>query len=142
MIKELYEKILLEKPNIAPLRIWKAYEHFKEINTNPKSELIALVSLIRRVSDIDNVLTPYDKTVDKNFQDWAFRKQAGVIKYNEEQMQWLRLIKEHITMSFHISQEDFDYNPFNAQGGLGKFYELFGEQTEAILEELNEVLVA
>ena len=142
MIKELYEKILLEKPNIAPLRIWKAYEHFKEINTNPKSELIALVSLIRRLSDIDNVLTPYDKTVDKNFQDWAFRKQAGVIKYNEEQMQWLRLIKEHITMSFHISQEDFDYNPFNAQGGLGKFYELFGEQTEAILEELNEVLVA
>ena len=39
-------------------------------------------------------------------------------------------------------QDDFDLNPFNAQGGLGKFYQLFGEQTENIINELNEALAA
>jgi hypothetical protein len=30
----------------------------------------------------------------------------------------------------------------NAQGGLGKMWQLFGEQTEEIISELNEVLAA
>jgi len=29
-----------------------------------------------------------------------------------------------------------------AQGGLGKMWQLFGEQTEEIINELNEVLAA
>ena len=37
---------------------------------------------------------------------------------------------------------DFDLNPFNAQGGLGKMWQLFGEQTEEIIGELNEALAA
>jgi len=80
--------------------------------------------------------------VDKNFQDWVFKKQAGATKFNEEQMQWLRMIKDYVISSFHIEKEDFDYNPFNAQGGLGKMWQLFGEQTEEIINELNEVLAA
>jgi type I restriction enzyme R subunit len=44
--------------------------------------------------------------------------------------------------SFHIEKDDFYLNPFNAQGGLGKFYQLFGEQTENIINELNEALAA
>lgn len=30
-----------------------------------------------------------------------------------------------------------DLNPFNAQGGLGKMWQLFGDSTEKIIEELN-----
>ena len=37
-----------------------------------KNELIALVSLIRRVVGIDSTLTSYDKTVDANFKKWIF----------------------------------------------------------------------
>lgn len=75
MIKEVMEKLRLEKPHFAPSRIWQAYEQLEKVNGNsPKNELIALVSLIRRVTEIDPVLTSYDQTVNRNFQDWVFKK--------------------------------------------------------------------
>ncbi|MEO5947447.1 MAG: type I restriction-modification enzyme R subunit C-terminal domain-containing protein, partial [Chitinophagaceae bacterium] len=143
MIKDLYEKIKTEQPLIAPSHVWRAYEQLKEANGSAKNELIALVSLIRRVSGIDETLTGYDKTVDRNFQAWVFKKQAGTTtKFNEEQMQWLRMIKEYVANSFHVEKEDFELDPFNKNGGLGKMWQLFGEQTDEIINELNEVLAA
>jgi type I restriction enzyme R subunit len=52
------------------------------------------------------------------------------------------MIKDHVIISFHIDKDDFDLNPFNAQGGLSKMWQLFGSQTEEIINELNEVLAA
>ena len=53
-----------------------------------------------------------------------------------------RMIKDFIATSFHVDKEDFDLSPFNAVGGLGKFYQLFGNDYEDIINELNEVLAA
>ena len=142
MIKELYEKLKLTKPTLAPLAIWNAYEQLEKANGSPKNELTALVALIRRVLGIDETLTSYDKTVDKNFQDWVFKKQAGTLKFTAEQMDWLRMIKDYIANSFHIDKDDFEYDPFNKNGGLGMYYKMFGEQYEVILEELNMELIA
>jgi len=142
MLKELAEVIKLNKPTLAPLAIWKAYEHLEKVNGQPKNELMALVSLLRKVSGIDESLTGFDKTVDKNFQEWIFKKQAGAVKYTEEQVQWLRMIKDYIAASFHVDKEDFELDPFNKQGGLGKMWQLFGEETDRIIRELNESLVA
>jgi len=95
MIKDLYEKITTEQPLIAPAHVWRAYEQMKEATGSPKNELIALVSLIRKVSGVEETVTGYDKTVDKNFQTWVFKKQAGITtKFTEDQMQWLRMIKD------------------------------------------------
>ncbi len=142
MIKALYEKIKTEQPLLSPLYVWRAYEQLKEANGSPKNELIALVSLIRKVCGIDKTLTGYDKTVDRNFQDWVFKKQAGTLKFTEEQMQWLRMIKDYIAGSFQVEKEDFELDPFNKNGGFGKMWQLFGAQTEEIINELNEVLAA
>ena len=142
MIKDVLEKLKTDKPLLAPLNIWRAYEALEQCNGSPRNELTAIVSLIRKVSGLDKVLTAYDKTVDKNFQDWVFKKQAGPVKFNEEQMQWLRMIKDYVVSSFHIEKEDFDLNPFNALGGLGRMWQLFGVETEEIISELNEVLAA
>jgi type I restriction enzyme R subunit len=143
MIKEVLEKLQSDKPILAPMNVWRAYEALEKCNGSPRNELIAIISLIRKVSGVDNTLTAYDKTVDKNFQEWVFKKQAGnAPKFNEEQMEWLRMIKDYVTNSFHIDREDFDLNPFNALGGLGKMWQLFGTQTEEIINELNEVLAA
>lgn len=118
MIRDLYDRLQREKPKLAPLRVWQAYEQLEKVNgKSPKNELVALVSLIRRVTGIDETLTPYDRTVDKNFQAWVFRKQAGPVKFTPEQMAWLRLIKDHITVSFHLEQEDLNFTPFDAEGG-------------------------
>ena len=143
MLKELSEQIIRTKPTLAPLRIWKAYEQLESVAGQPKNELIALVSLIRRVAGIDTALTPFDKTVDKNFADWVWKKQQGAtIKFTKEQMEWLYLMKDHIATSVHLGVDDLDYTPFDSLGGRGKLNQLFGAEMETIIEELNEALVA
>lgn len=144
MIKEVMEKLKLDKPLLAPHYVWEAYAQIEEVKSDsPKNELVALVSLIRRVSGIDPQLTPYNKIVDKNFQDWVFKKHSGAgEKFTEEQMAWLRMLKDHIASSFHIEIDDLDFTPFDSKGGRGKMWQLFGDKMNAIIEELNEELVA
>lgn len=143
MIKELLERLKADKPTLAPLHIWKAYERIEAVNGgSPFNELVALVSLVRRIAGIDSALTPYDKTVDKNFQAWVFKKQAGPLKFTEEQMVWLRMMKEHIAASIHIEKEDLGFAPFDASGGLGRMWQLFGDRTDEMIDEINEALVA
>lgn len=143
MIQEVLERLKEDKPLLSPLHVWKAYGTLETTSGDPKNELIAIVSLIRRITEIDKSLVSYDRVVDQNFKKWIFAKNAGKHnRFTEEQMEWLRMVKDYITNSFHIEKEDFDYNPFNAKGGLGKMWQLFGEETEAILDEMNEELVA
>lgn len=142
MIKDLLEKLLLDKPALAPLKVWNAYEQAGKVNGNPKTELMALVAIVRQLCGIDDVLTAYDKTVDRNFQQWVFSKQAGTLKFTDEQMQWLRMIKDYVANSIHIDKDDLELSPFNAQGGLGRMWQLFGDETDNIINELNEVLAA
>ncbi len=141
MVSGILENLKMDKPLIAPLHVWHAYEQLEEVNGNsPKNELIALVSLLRRVAGIDDKLTAYDKTVDRNFQKWVFDKQSGPLKFNEEQMNWLRMMKEHITTSFHIEVDDLDLTPFDAHGGRGMMYKLFGTEMNTVISEMNEAL--
>jgi type I restriction enzyme R subunit len=143
MLKELSEQIIRTRPTLAPLRIWKAYEQLETVTGQPKNELIALVSLIRRVAGIDSALTTFDKTVDKNFADWVWKKQQGAtIKFTKEQMEWLYLMKDHIAISVNLNVDDLDLTPFNAYGGRGRMWQLFGEDMDEIILELNETLVA
>ena len=143
MVKELCEKITTEQPLLAPANVWRAYEQLGKASGSFKNELTALVSLIRNVAGIDEPLTGYDKTVDKNFQTWVFKKQAGTTtKFTEPQMQWLRMIKDYVANSFHVDKEDFELDPFNKNGGLGRMWQLFGEDTDGIINELNEILAA
>jgi len=41
-----------------------------------------------------------------------------------------------------VVSKDLDLSPFDHRGGLGRFYEVFGEEYEKILMELNVELVA
>jgi type I restriction enzyme R subunit len=144
MIKEVMEKMKLEKPLLAPDYVWDAYAQLEEVKSKqPKDELTALVSLIRRACGIDSKLVAFDKTIDENFKNWIFKQNAGKHnRFDKEQMQWLRMIKDHIVSSYHIELEDLDYTPFDNQGGRGKMYQLFGNNMEKVIDELNEVLVA
>jgi type I restriction enzyme R subunit len=143
MVKEVLDILKKDRPNLAPVRVWAAYQQIEAVPSNPTSELTALIALIRRVIGLDEVLTPHEKRIDKAFQTWVFQKQAGAsVKFNQEQMQWLRAIKEHIISSFALEREDLDYTPFDSMGGIGKLHQLFGDEMEAIIEELNIALVA
>ena len=144
MIKEVMDKLRLDKPFLAPVSVWNAYATVEEVKSEcPKDELTALVSLIRRVCGIDSELTSYDKTIETNFKNWIFKQNAGQHnRFTQEQMDWLRLIKDHVISSYHIETSDFDNFPFDKQGGIGKMYKLFGNEMNQIINELNEVLAA
>ncbi len=143
MVKEVLDILKQQRPHLAPLGVWQAYEQVEQVNSQPINELTALVALIRRVIGLDETLTPHETRINRSFQTWVFQKQAGAsVKFNEEQMQWLRAMKEHIISSFALEREDLDYAPFDSMGGLGKLYQLFGDEMEAIIEELNIALAA
>ncbi len=141
MIKKVLDTLKRNKPRLAPTIVWQAYEQVEKVHgRSPKNELTALVSLIRRITGIDETLTSFEQTVNRNFQKWVFDKQAGPVKYTEEQMEWLRMIKEHITSSVHIERDDLDYAPFDGKGGVGKMYQLFGDKMDTIIGQMNEAL--
>jgi len=62
--------------------------------------------------------------------------------FTPDQLTWLHLIRDQIAISLSIETEDFDSVPFNQHGGLGRAYQLFGDQLPKLLEELNEALAA
>ena len=142
MVKELLDTLKQNKPQLAPHNVWQAYQQLDEVNGNsPQNELVSLVSLVRHVTGIDSILTPYDKTVDSNFKRWIFGKHSGAgEKFNEEQMAWLRMVKYHVATSFHLDIDDLNYTPFDARGGAGKMQQLFGREMNQIIEEMNEAL--
>ena len=144
MIHEVFDKLKSDQPRLAPLRVWQAYAHLDEYKgSQPASELTALVALIRRVSGIDATLSPYSETVRRNFQNWIMTHHSGSgEKFNEEQMNWLRMIRDHISTSFHLERNDLDMAPFDGKGGMGQMYKLFGDKMDSVIDELNEALAA
>ncbi|WP_394809155.1 DEAD/DEAH box helicase family protein [Nitrosomonas sp.] len=153
LIRQVLDKLKTDKPKLAPLSVWQAYQQLESRHSlspsrrrgaggNPVNELTTLVALIRRVCGWDKTLTPFDDTVRRNFQSWIMQRHAGSgEKFNEEQMNWLHMIRDHVANSFHIERDDLEMSPFDAQGGLGRMHQLFGARMEPLLDELNEVLV-
>ena len=144
MIREVFDRLNSDKPGLAPLRVWQAYALLDDYKgSQPVSELTALVALIRRVCGIDATISPYSETVRRNFQNWIMTHHSGSgEKFNEEQMAWLRMIRNHIISSFHLARDDLEMAPFDAKGGMGKMYKLFGDQMDSVIGELNEALAA
>ncbi len=144
LIHQVLDKLKADKPQLAPLRVWQAYTQLDDYKgKHPVSELTALVALIRRVCGMDEKLSAFDESVRRNFQNWIMKHHSGGSeKFNEEQMDWLRMVRDHMSTSFHIDRDDLETAPFDAQGGLGKMYQLFGAKMDVLLDELNEVLVA
>jgi len=144
MIKEVMEKLKLEKPLLAPDYVWNAFAAIEDVKSKqPKDELTALVSLIRRACGIDKELNAFDTTIEANFNKWIFKQHTGQHnRFTQQQLDWLRMIKDHVVSSYHIEVDDLDYTPFDSLGGRGKMHKLFGNQMVEIINELNEVLAA
>lgn len=144
MISALLAAIRTDRPKLAPIRVWRAYALLDEYKgADPANELTALVALIRRVCGLDEKIAPYADTVRRNFQTWIMKRHSGAgEKFTGEQLEWLHMIRDHITTSIHFDRDDLDMAPFDAKGGLGKMYQLFGESMDTVLHEMNEALAA
>jgi type I restriction enzyme R subunit len=85
---------------------------------------------------------PYPEKVQVNFAAWLGQQQASGRHFNDEQRQWLEMIRDYIASNLQIESEDFEYAPFAQEGGIGKVWQLFGEDLNRMLDELNGALVA
>lgn len=141
-LKSLYEK--LKKKNITIDRLWDCYyiKFTDKVKRGTVAQLTDLISIIRFEIGAMDELTSFADRVNANFKEWTFEKNAGYSQFTEEQMEWLRLIKDHIISSLSILDEDLDYTPFDHKGGLLGFYEAFGDNYKNILNEMNVELVA
>lgn len=143
-LRAVLNALTADCPKLAPLPVWHAYARLEEYQgKHPVSDLTALVALIRRVCGLDTQLTPFEETVARNFKRWIFKRHEGKgEKFSAQQMEWLKMIRHHIASSVHIDAKALDLAPFNGVGGLGEFHEQFGDEYEAVLDEINEALVA
>lgn len=141
-LKALYEK--LKSKGITVERLWDCYAIKKpeRVKRGTMAQLSDLISIIRFEMGYTENLAPFADRVNYNFMKWTLRRNAGAVHFTDEQMEWLRLVKDHIAVSLSIETSDLDLNPFDRKGGLGRFYEVFGDQYEAILMEMNVELVA
>jgi len=141
-LKALNEK--LKSRGITIDRLWDCYaiKQPAKVKRGTLVQLADLISMIRFEMGEMETLAPFVERINYNFQQWAFRRNAGPIHFTDEQMEWLRLIKDHIAASLSVEPGDLELSPFDRKGGLGRFYEVFGEDYEKILMELNVELVA
>lgn len=142
-LKALYEK--LKAQGITIDRLWDCYAIAKPDRVRGRStihQLADLIAMIRFEMGYGDNLQPFAETVNYNFKQWIFRRNAGAVHFTDEQMEWLRLVKDHIAVSLSIEPEDLELSPFDHKGGLGRFYEVFGEGYQKLLDEMNIELVA
>jgi type I restriction enzyme R subunit len=141
-LKALYEKLKLK--GITVERLWDCYaiKRPDRVKRGTLAQITDLISIIRFEMGYADNLSPFADRVNYNFMQWTLRRNAGAVHFTEEQMEWLRLVKDHIASSLSIEPEDLDLSPFDRRGGLGRFYEVFGKDYKNILNEMNRELVA
>jgi len=147
-----YEEIkalaqLIEKPPYLWKidRLWEAYAALEKSKVKGASAphiLTDLVSLVRFAIHQDNELVPFPEKVNVNFNAWMTQQENAGKKFTGEQSRWLEMIRDHIAGNLSIETDDFEYGKFIQEGGIGKAHQVFGNELNKIIEELNGVLAA
>jgi type I restriction enzyme R subunit len=133
-VKELAEMLKRPPLNASPERLWHAFASIEPQAVRGQcGKLVDLIALVRHALDPNLIIEPFGNTVEERYQAWLTTKPA----FTAAQRQWLDAIKEHIKTSLTIEADDFELSPFAQLGGLGKAHDLFGNELNAILDELN-----
>jgi len=144
-IKELAEAIQLPPYSLTTERLWEAYKRLdqsKVKKSGPQKLLTNVISLVRFAMQEVEVLAPFTDLVEEKFEGWIEDQEMvqGYV-FNDEQMDWLRMIKDHLATSIELEFEDFQEVPFVQHGGFMKARELFGDELQPLVEKMVEVLV-
>jgi type I restriction enzyme R subunit len=157
MLKELEKKLRDNHAAWTEDRLWDAFATTAPGKVKGRSQagrFADLVALVRFALEQQPMLAPFADSVSERFNEWLMDKakaasqpstlnsQPAAPFFTPEQLLWLNLIRDHIATTASIDPGDFDYAPFVQRGGLGKAHQLFGNDLNLILDELNLRLVA
>ena len=143
-IKQLADAIQKPPYRLTPEGLWQAYEQLEKAKVRgagAQKLLTNLVSLVRFALGECDALEPFSVTVDRQFERWLAQQEQAGRAFTSEQREWLTMIKDHIATSLAIGWDDFDNVPFSDKGGRVKVYNLFGQETDRVIEELNAALI-
>ncbi len=144
-IKDLAEIIKKPPLSLTTEQLWMAYEQLEKSRVKkagPQKLLTNIISLIRFAIGQADVLEPYTETIERRFRAWLAGQEKAGRTFTPDQKEWLYMIKDRIATSLTVEMDDFELPPFQGKGGTFKVYQLFGNELNAILNELNEALAA
>ena len=143
-IKSLADALVSPPRSWTTERLWEAYRQLdkSKVHGSGQRTLADIVSVVRYAIGGVEELAPFADGVQERFRGWLAMQETAGRAFTDEQQRWLEGIRDHIAGSVSMEMGDFQYAPFNQQGGLGKAYELFGDQLPGLIEELNLELVA
>jgi type I restriction enzyme, R subunit len=141
-VRELAEAIKRPPRQWTPEVLWEAYERLDRSKVRGSGErtLADLVSLVRYAVHEQDELVPYAEQVRSRFGNWLAQQESAGRTFTPEQLRWLEMICGQVATSLGVEISDFDYVPFNQEGGIGKAVRLFGRDLGPLLTELNESL--
>jgi type I restriction enzyme R subunit len=103
-----------------------------------KKPLADIISMVKHALNNDVPIMTAQERVEN-----VMKKIIEKHSLNEDQINWLSYIREHLIKNLAISQEDFEIMPiFERQGGLTKARQIFGDDLERLIREINEALAA
>ena len=143
-IKALADTLQLPPRSWTTDRLWQAYRQLDQSRVRGSGQrvLADIVSLVRYAIDETEDLAPFADRVHERFRGWLAMQETAGRTFTEEQVRWLEAIRDHIAGSVSMGIGDFEYAPFNQQGGLAKAHTVFGDVLPGLLEELNLQLAA
>ena len=142
-IKALADALQSPPRSWTTQRLWEAYRRLdkSKVRGSGQRTLADVVSVVRYAIGGADELAPFADGVRERFDGWLAMQQTAGRDCTDEQVRWLEAIRDHVAGSVSIEMGDFELAPFNQRGGLGKAYQLFGEELGGLLEELNLELV-
>ncbi len=143
-IKALADALRAPPRSWTTERLWAAYRRLDKsrVRGSGQRTLADIVSVVRYATGDTDELAPFADGVRERFAEWLAMQQAAGRTFTTEQVSWLESIRDHIAGSVSIELADFDYAPFNQQGGVFRAHELFGAELPDLLEELSLALAA
>ncbi|MER6531663.1 DEAD/DEAH box helicase family protein [Streptomyces sp. NPDC001508] len=123
--------------------LWTYYEDLGAAAHRPGREagVPDLISLIRYELGVDEELRPYRDTVEERFEAWLLKQRQAGADFSEEQLWWLRAIRDVVASDVGIGPAEFNAEPFKGRGGGRGFQHAFpGRDVRALLGELNREL--
>ena len=144
-IKALAEAIKAPPRSWTPERLWAAYEMLEKDKVRGASGerlLTDMVALGRFALEQDAELYPFKDHVHMRFDNWMAGQANQGKQFDEQQLHWLEMMRDHIATSLTVEFEDFGLSPFDREGGIDAALEVFGPELKELMDELNKVLAA
>ncbi len=143
-IRELANAIARPPHRWSTEGLWAAFETLDASRVRGSGHRVNtdLISLVRHALGLTDELVAYPEQVNERFEAWLQQQRNAGRTFADEQIAYLRLIRDHLATSLAIASHDLQNPPFSTHGGIGRAKQLFGNELTPLMDELMEVLVA